>query len=163
MHQSFHVFVDNQNNFKAWALFCRVNRRRGEHIRSRSRLRCTDMKATKQKMRQIENGKLSREKRMHDWKQGLKVSAKIITFMWRKITNYYLPTKLHLALMSCLTKICVPCDDKSVPYPTISMTKLVVKFAMYIYSDTLGKLWWNSSSWTLHRKHKLFNFNWTRD
>ena len=31
------------------------------------------MKATKQKMRQIENGKLSREKRMHDWKQGLKV------------------------------------------------------------------------------------------
>ena len=31
------------------------------------------MKATKQKMRQIENGKLSREKRMHDWKHGLKV------------------------------------------------------------------------------------------
>ena len=31
------------------------------------------MMATKQKMRQIENGKLSREKRMHDWKQGLKV------------------------------------------------------------------------------------------
>ena len=36
------------------------------------------MKATKQKMRQIENGKLSREKRMHDWKRGLKVRFAIL-------------------------------------------------------------------------------------
>jgi len=91
------------------------------------------MKATKQKMRQIENGKLSREKRMHDWKHGLKVRfSRFYLVVCRQPHDVKLQKYQTIYIfdldMSYMTKLTLPVTNVTFQSSKSYFRKTVMKF-----------------------------------
>ena len=83
-------------------------------------------------MRQIENGKLSREKRMHDWKHGLKVRfSKFLLVVCRQTCDEKFENIKQYIIdldMSYMTKLTLPVTNVTFHSSKSYFRKTVMKF-----------------------------------